>query len=157
MAKSRTDLPLDLLTGLTSALYPNVRMRAELMSRSCERNTRGQNKSESLFLDHVIWLVPPRPWTKTMFALIASGGVCKIWRPSKFCIVGLLDFRDLSDRFVGEARSFGAVDRLENARASARADGSSSLSFRGCGASTVALSWVVLLLNPNRFRRLNGA
>lgn len=51
--------PLD----IKYALYPNDRILAVDIPSSNGSHRPGQNKSGSLFLDHVCLLVPPRPCT----------------------------------------------------------------------------------------------
>jgi hypothetical protein len=68
LAKSRIDHRFFPLPGRKFALYPNVNMRAVLMSCSCGRNFIGQKYSISRSFDHVLMLLPPSPWTNTTSA-----------------------------------------------------------------------------------------
>jgi hypothetical protein len=82
LAKSRIDHRFFPLPGRKFALYPNVDMRAVLMSCSCGRNFIGQKYSISRSFDHVLMLLPPSPWTNTTSA---RGLPCGRWttcRPS---------------------------------------------------------------------------
>jgi hypothetical protein len=85
LAKSRIDILFLPLPGRKLALYPNVRMRASLMSGSEGRNFRGQKKSGSRSWDHVVRLLPPKPCTKTRSTLRSPVGRYTTCRPRGSC------------------------------------------------------------------------
>lgn len=55
--------------------YPNVEMRASLVSASNGSKLTGQKLSGLLPLDHVLLLPPPRPCTKIISTLCSPGGL----------------------------------------------------------------------------------
>lgn len=55
--------------------YPNVEMRASLISVSNGSKLSGQKLSGLLPLDHVLLLPPPRPCTKIISTLCSPGGI----------------------------------------------------------------------------------